>query len=146
MRFSRDQQSHQFDASHARGRRRAKLLGDLKAEIRAAASGRGINLAALARLLRVHKSVVSRALDPARNIEVFTLFDLAEALGKEWSFKLHDHRISLDAIITPQQIETSSPIPTVNAHIKGSHDAPVVGTSRNAAVQTVLLPFLREVT
>lgn len=140
MRFSQDQQSHQFNASHDRGRRRAKLLGNLKAEVRAAASGRGINLASLARLLKVHKSVVSRALDPARNIEVFTLFDLAEALGKEWSFKLHDHRISLDAIITPQRVETSSPIPTVNAHIEGSGEAPMVGTSPNAAVQTIVLP------
>jgi hypothetical protein len=36
----------------------------------------------------VTKGAVSRALNPDNNIEVFTLFTMAEALGCEWQVSL----------------------------------------------------------
>ena len=88
MRFSCHQQNPQLTTEHSRERRKARFLGDLKAEIRQAANAKGLSLSDLARALGCHRSVVSRALDPSTNVEAFTLFELAEVVGMEWTVSL----------------------------------------------------------
>lgn len=98
MRFSSHQQTLPSDPSRDRVRRKARFLGDLKGELRGAANAAGLTLSDLARLIGRNKSTVSRTLDPSTNIEAFTLFEIADALGKEWVVKLKDRERDLGVI------------------------------------------------
>jgi transcriptional regulator with XRE-family HTH domain len=107
MRFSKHLQTPPSDPIQARGRRRAKLVGDIKAEIKEAAYAKGMTLVDLARILECNKSSVSRKLDAATNIEVFSMFDFAEALGKEWTVKLENSRTDTARLFEPSEFKTS---------------------------------------
>lgn len=99
MRFSRHQQCPQSDPARECGRRRAKFVGSVKAEIKEAANLKGLGVTDLAVLLGCNKSVVSRALDASTNIEILTMFDFAEALGKEWRVVLCNRQQDLISLL-----------------------------------------------
>lgn len=101
MRFSQYQQCPPSDPVRERGRRRAKFAGSIKAEIKEAANAKGLSLTGLAEAVGCDKSVVSRALNSDSNIEIFTMFDFAEALGKEWSCTLRDRHLDLGDVFAP---------------------------------------------
>lgn len=99
MRFSRHQECPQSDPAQERGRRRAKFVYKVKAEIREVANELGLGVTSLADILGCNKSVVSRALDSSSNIELLTMFDFAEAVGKEWQISLGDRQQDLGIIL-----------------------------------------------
>jgi hypothetical protein len=128
MRFSRHRNTPPSDPAEERGRRRAKFLNCLKAEIREAAHAQGLNLSDLAREMGCHKSVVTRALNPDSNIEALTLFDFAEVLGKEWAVRLCDKH---------QDLAHAFDDPAMHKHFKTSW-SPVVGGCASDAKSTSL--------
>ena len=123
MRFSCYQQHPPLTPEQSKERRKARFLADLKAEVRQAANIKGLSSSDLARLLGCHRSVVSRALDPSTNVEVFTLFELAEVLGMEWAVSLRHRDQDLYAVLD---------IGTRNQHQYKVSQSPVISVVQNA--------------
>jgi hypothetical protein len=98
-----------------------------------------MSLASLARALHVHKSVVSRALDAAKNVEIFTLFDFAEAVGKEWSFRLSDRPIDIHSLIATQ---SNYQTPSYSIEVgRSSHDVASTATEPTASItKNIVIP------
>ena len=126
MRFSCNQTRRRLTDDQARERRKARFIGDLKGEIRQIANSKGMSLTDLACKAKRHKSAVTRALDPSTNIEAFTLFDLAEALGTEWRVALRPRDQDLTYVLNVTTHTTS--------HFKVSH-APAVSVNQNAQLR-----------
>lgn len=128
MRFSCYQQHPLLTDEQSRERRKARFLADLKAEVRQAANAKGFSLSGLARLIGRHRSLVSRALDPSTNVEAFTLFDLAEALGMEWVVSLRQRDMDLGEVLdigvrSQQRYKVShSPVISVGQHKNRNSD------------------------
>jgi hypothetical protein len=71
-----------------RGEAYARLLRHLRAELAAAMAEIGISRAELARRLGVSPSVITRVMDPAADVLISTLFDLAWAMDREWQARV----------------------------------------------------------
>ena len=84
MRFSSHQTCPPSNPAQERSRRRARFVNEVKAVILEAANQTGLNLVALSQIVGKDKGSVSRALRSDTNIEIFTMFEFSEALGKEW--------------------------------------------------------------
>jgi len=82
-----------------RSRRRARFVGEVKAVIRAASNEADKNLASLAKTMKKDKGTISRALNSDTNIELFTMFEFSEALGKEWKVALVNREQDLGTIV-----------------------------------------------
>jgi DNA-binding Xre family transcriptional regulator len=81
----------------ARGQRQAAFMRAVKYPLYQEMTAQGLTVTKLAERLGVTKGAVSRALNPDNNIETFTLFALAEALGCEWQVSLRRRDNASDA-------------------------------------------------
>lgn len=85
MSFSRPSaKSDESRAALAKGRRQAAFMRGLKQPLLEAMAAQGLTVTKLAERLGVTKGTVSRALNPDNNVEAFTLFAMADAMGCEW--------------------------------------------------------------
>src|SRR5271163_3045715 len=81
----------------ARGRRQAAFMREVKQPLYQEMAAQGLTVTKLAERLGVTKGAVSRALNPDNNIEAFTLFAMAEALGCEWLVSLRRRENTTEA-------------------------------------------------
>ena|SRR5665213_3051312 len=81
----------------ARGQRQAAFMRDVKQPLTQEMAAQGLTVTKLAERLGVTKGAVSRALNPDNNIEAFTLFAMAEALGCQWQVSLRRRENATDA-------------------------------------------------
>jgi hypothetical protein len=92
MTFSRPFDEHDLPAETrdrlAKGHRQAAFMRAVKQPLYQEMAAQGLTVTKLAARLGVTKGAVSRALNPDNNIEAFTLFAMAEALGCEWLVSL----------------------------------------------------------
>jgi DNA-binding phage protein len=81
----------------ARGRRQAAFMREVKQPLYQEMAAQGLTVTKLAERLGVTKGAVSRALNPDNNIEAFTLFAMADALGCEWQVSLRRRENTTEA-------------------------------------------------
>jgi DNA-binding phage protein len=81
----------------SRGQRQTAFMRALKFPLYQEMAAQGLTVTKLAERLGVTKGAVSRALNPDNNIEAFTLFAMAEALGCEWQMSLRRRENATEA-------------------------------------------------
>jgi transcriptional regulator with XRE-family HTH domain len=87
-RFCEDTLTAEARERLARGQRQAAFMQAVKQPLYQEMSAQGLTVTKLAERLGVTKGAVSRALNSDNNIEAFTLFAMAEALGCVWQVSL----------------------------------------------------------
>lgn len=73
-------------AKREKASREGEFYFSFREAIRKEMRAQGLTLKAFAERLGKDKGYVSRALNPVNNISISTLFDMAEALKKKWSY------------------------------------------------------------
>jgi DNA-binding phage protein len=81
----------------SRGQRQTAFMRAVKYPLYQEIAAQGLTVTKLAERLGVTKGAVSRALNPDNNIEAFTLFAMAEALGCEWQVSLRRRENATEA-------------------------------------------------
>ena len=96
-RFAEDTLPAEVRGRLSRGQRQTAFMRALKYPLYQEMAAQGLTVTKLAERLGVTKGAVSRALNPDNNIEAFTLFAMAEALGCEWQMSLRRQQNAREA-------------------------------------------------
>jgi transcriptional regulator with XRE-family HTH domain len=96
-RFAEDTLTADARVRLSRGQRQTAFMRAVKYPLYHEMAAQGLTVTKLAERLGVTKGAVSRALNPDNNIETFTLFAMAEALGCEWQVSLRRRENATEA-------------------------------------------------
>ena len=96
-RFAEDTLATDARVRLSRGQRQTAFMRAVKYPLYQEMAAQGLTVTKLAERLGVTKGAVSRALNPDNNIEAFTLFAMAEALGCEWQVSLRRRQNAAEA-------------------------------------------------